>query len=68
MLDEFIRAREARWVDEPVPALGGLTPRQAAVDPIGHHELERLLASFDDAPHGTGVFDPDRLRKLLDLP
>lgn len=66
-LDEFIRAHEARWVDEPVPALRGLTPRQAATDPIGRHELERLLRSFDDAPRGGGGFDPDRLRKLLDL-
>ncbi|MEX2099959.1 MAG: SEC-C domain-containing protein [Acidimicrobiia bacterium] len=67
MRDELIRVREARWVDESVPALGDRTPRQAAADPIGRHELERLLRSFDDAPLGAGGFNSDRLRKLLDL-
>ena len=32
-LAAFVREQEERWVDEAVPALGGLTPRQAAADP-----------------------------------
>jgi hypothetical protein len=28
-LDEFVRNYETRWLDEPIPALDGHTPRQA---------------------------------------
>jgi hypothetical protein len=55
---------ERRWLDEHVPALGGRTPREAALDPIGRHELERLLDTFDDGP---GLMSVDRLRATLGL-
>ena len=55
---------ERRWLDDHSPALGGRTPREAALDPIGRHELERLLDSFGDGP---GLMDIARLRKALDL-
>ncbi len=42
-LDTFMRDHEARWVDQPIPALGGLTPRQAAADEAARPELEALL-------------------------
>jgi len=32
-LEEFVAEREEQWCDEAVPALGGVTPRQAATDP-----------------------------------
>jgi hypothetical protein len=67
-LDQYVREREQQWVDEAVPALGGMTPRDAAVDPIGRVELERLLRQLEDRPAGAGVFDAVRLRALLDLP
>jgi hypothetical protein len=66
-LDEYIREQERRWIDEPIPALDGMTPRAAAVDPIGRVALERLLRTFDDRPLGPGGFDVDRIRALLDL-
>jgi hypothetical protein len=66
-LTEYAREQERRWVDEPVPALRGATPRAARDDPIGRVELERLLASFDAMPKGPGMMDPDRLRDLLGL-
>ena len=55
---------EARWLNDHIPALGGRTPREAALDPIGRHELERLLGSFGDGPD---LMDVARLRKALDL-
>ncbi len=61
---EVVAELERRWFSEPVPALHGRTPREAAQDPIGRHELERLLATFDDLP---GLMDPQRLRRALDL-
>jgi hypothetical protein len=63
---------EVRWCDESIPALAGLTPRQAAADPTRREALERLLASFEH-PHrgrddaGSMTMRPARLRELLGL-
>lgn len=51
-------------LDDHIPALGGLTPREAALDPIGRHELERLLDGVGDGPD---LMDVARLRKALGL-
>lgn len=67
---EAIRSKmELRWCDESVPALGDLTPRQAAADPTRREQLQRLLASFDAAPAPVGALTmrPDRLRAELGL-
>jgi len=66
----LMREMEGAWVDEEIPALGGLTPRQAARDPVWRDELEAMLDDMtwqrrrSDA-HGS--MDPDRLRALLAL-
>jgi hypothetical protein len=65
LLDTLIRQHEERWLDEPVPALRGLTPREAADDPIGGEELDRLLRTF--GPPMRGGFDAARLREALGL-
>ncbi len=65
VVDEMMREHEQRWIDEPIPALDGLTPREARDHPTGRAALEELLASL---PATAGGFDPDRLRELLDLP
>jgi hypothetical protein len=44
---EVSRQAQAWWLDESVPALGGLTPRQAAADPTRREALTRLLDEFD---------------------
>ena len=67
MLDEFIREYEAKWLDEPIPALDGHTPRQAADDPTRRGDLIKLLDSFpadDDTP---GRMSAERLRFALGL-
>jgi hypothetical protein len=56
---------------EPVPALAGLTPTEAAADPTRVEQLQRLLATFPDPaalPPGAITMRPDRLRELLALP
>ncbi len=60
---------ERRWLDEEVPALAGLTPRQAAADPTRREQLERLLDSYPEPEPGSAFFGlrPDRLRALLGL-
>ena len=68
-LAAFVADAEARWVDEPVPALGGLTPRQAADDPTRREQLVALLHEFDrqSPPPGAVSFDTGRLRARLGL-
>jgi hypothetical protein len=64
-------AMELRWINESVPALGGLTPRQAAEDPTRVEQVVRLINSFpspSDLPVDTFALRPARLRKLLGLP
>jgi hypothetical protein len=61
-----------KWPSEKVPALGGLTPLQAAKTEKGRRKLTDLLDYFDriqDAdPTGQPRIDFDRLRRMLGLP
>ena len=66
-LAEHILEYEKRWLDDSIPALGGLTPREAAADPVKREELAQLLKSFPrPTPEFTGM-DPDRIREALGL-
>lgn len=68
---EAMRDRqELAWLDHPVPALAGLTPREAAADPTRRESLLRLLASFEEMGERSSGFigmRPERLRELLGL-
>jgi hypothetical protein len=71
-LRSFIAERERIWCDEEIPALGGLTPRQAAEDPAGREGLERLLGEYGshidpDTDPELVPQHPDRLRRLLGI-
>ncbi len=67
-LAEFIRAQEHAWLDDPIPALAGATPREAASDPTRRPDLLRLLDTYEE-PTGSGfvTMDPTRLRAALGL-
>ena len=67
MLDEFIREYEAKWLDEPIPALDGHTPRQAADDPTRRGDLIKLLDSFPADEGAPGRMSVERLRSALGL-
>jgi hypothetical protein len=66
-LDEFVRDYEAKWLDQPIPALDGHTPRQAADDPTRRGDLIKLLDSFPAGEAARGGMDVDRLRAALGL-
>lgn len=66
-LGEVIRNFETNWLDEPIPALDGHTPRQAADDPTRRADLIRLLDSFPAGEAVRGGMDADRLRAALGL-
>lgn len=65
----FRDEQEHRWCEENVPALGGITPREAAADPTRRDELARLIASFPEIDPSSGIVGlrPTRLRELLGL-
>ncbi|MCC5951905.1 MAG: SEC-C domain-containing protein [Acidimicrobiia bacterium] len=65
--EQHIRAYEERWVDESVPALGGLTPRQALVDPTRREDLLALLREMRllELPEGAAAMSAERVERLL---
>ncbi len=69
-VEAFIIEREAAWVDESIPALAGLTPRQALDDPTRREDLLALLREMGDEPAAPGLgqgFSATRLRARLGL-
>ena len=67
-LAEHMHKLEDEWLDDQIPALQGLTPRQAAADPTRREDLIALLNSFDAfGESDAGTFDVDRLRRELGL-
>lgn len=70
MVRELMHEKETGWLDESVPALGGLTPRQASEDPTRREDLIALLNEFDrhnGLPSGAVTFNVARLREQLGL-
>jgi hypothetical protein len=65
-LEAISRQFEQRWLDDHIPALRGMTPREAANDPIGRIELERLLNTFPPGDQ-PGTMNANRLRQDLGL-
>lgn len=67
---EYKREYYARWPDEPVPALGDKTPRQAARSKKGRAELDLLLKEMENMERraeGEDAFDFTPLREALGL-
>jgi hypothetical protein len=51
--EEIIEMMENKWLGESIPALGGVTPREAVDDPTRRDDLFALLRQFGD-PDQTG--------------
>ncbi len=66
MVEEHMIKLERRWVDEQIPALGGLTPKQALLDPTRRGDLEHLLDGMSGLAGGNG-FNAERIRGLLGM-
>ncbi len=67
IIDQLTKTMDQRWIDNPVPALGNLTPRAAAIDPTRRDDLRKLLESFAAMPltEGTLGLNPQRIAKEL---
>ncbi|MFW5874764.1 MAG: hypothetical protein ACOCUC_00875, partial [bacterium] len=75
-IEKMARDHWENWLDTGLPALDGMTPRQAAKDPVGRDKLEGLLLDFEASKHRerreddlSGEFAPDikKLRKELGM-
>jgi len=66
-VDRQMREYEERWCDEPVPALEGLTPREALDDPTRREDLFALLREMRQMspPEGGFGMSVDRIEELL---
>ena len=66
----LLRQHEDRWLSERIPALGGLTPREAAAEPAAREELIALLDDFEwqdrQTPNAFSM-DVNRIRSELGL-
>jgi len=47
-IKQVIHRHYANWADEAIPALGGLTPRQAITTPAGLERVKGLLREYED--------------------
>jgi len=70
IIQERLRQLSVQWVDSAIPALGGMTPREAAADRKMSGALEALLLSFEEdarARRGPGIATMDMalIRELL---
>lgn len=68
---ELLHQKEQEWIDEEIPALGGLTPRDAAADPSRREDLVALLREleqYEENASGFQGFNASRLRAELGLP
>lgn len=66
-VEAHVARYEDEWLDTPIPALGGWTPREAADDPMAREDLVRLLASFPEPAGDAPGMSPERLRVALGL-
>ncbi|MYN67405.1 MAG: DUF2384 domain-containing protein [Acidobacteria bacterium] len=67
---EFKRRHYARWLDQPLPALQGRTPRDAARTAAGRAELELVFKQMEHMENhapGDAPFDFSPLRRELRL-
>lgn len=68
LVDQKMREYEQRWVDESIPALGGLTPRQALDDPTRREDLLALLREMrDETPLDALGMSAERIEVLLGI-
>ena len=68
---EFKERHMTAWVDEAIPALGGLTPREASKSARTRRDLDLLLRELENAESrllADDRFDVGRLRAVLGMP
>ena len=47
VMDKALESHWKNWINDKIPALGGVTPRQAVKNHDGREKLKALLADFE---------------------
>jgi hypothetical protein len=74
MQEQFVREHTEKWLNDPIPKLGDLSPRQAVATPEGRAEVIELLkvseymADEREARGEAPLMDLARIRRELGLP
>ena len=66
-LQELLAKQMSSWVDTPIPALGGKTPRQACATSEGRRKVERMVRTLPAASSPYGPIEPPRDELLREL-
>lgn len=72
MLSRHLERLYEGWLDEPIPYLDGMTPRQAAASEWGRRKLDNLLKEYESKAErerraGRPAHDFTRFRRELDI-
>jgi hypothetical protein len=73
LMENMLRTHWEHWIDEPIPALQGKTPREAARTAHGREAVEALLQSIERSPGAdpltaeVNLREARKVRKLLGL-
>ena len=70
VIGSYLRDYYARWLDEPIPALGNKTPRKAAKTKKGRAQVAELLKDIENGTlkqAGGDAVDFSQLRRELGL-
>ena len=71
ILGEFLEKHYQTWPDQPLPALGGKTPRKAVKDEKGRRQVESLIKTMENVgDRGIGdmpYYDFGELRRELGI-
>lgn len=64
-IQEIMHTRHREWLDESIPALGGMTPRQACATESGRSRVRQLILTMPAARGPGGAHIPPRREELL---
>lgn len=56
-----------KWIDEKVPALGNLTPREAVKNPPGKNKVKEMIREWENMSNKDMDLSMNLLRKKLDI-
>ena len=68
VMEEELRKLYMRWLDEPIPALGGKTPRRTCSTEAGKRRVAAMIRSIPSIPGPGGLkIQPPRKEMLKEL-
>ncbi|MEW6388540.1 MAG: MbcA/ParS/Xre antitoxin family protein [Thermodesulfobacteriota bacterium] len=67
ILKDVLDQHYQKWLDSPLPALGGKTPRKAITTKVGRRRVEDLLRSLEYHHSSNKEYDTSWIRKELGM-